>query len=486
VPLTLEDLTVPEKALWEAFPSGALVDLRNGPERTVRAKALAALLLGAREVPPGSAPGIQLAGAHLTGQLRLSCATITVPVWLEECDFDAPPIFEESSTRSLAFVRCTLPGFRGKLMRVDGQLRYTGSTVNGRIVLTRASVTGELLLRSAKLRNPGDWALFAGGLTVESALFGTPYADSRDAGPLTVEGGVRLVGARLMGGLFLDGVQIDNPGGVALQGDNMTVFGRMLCGKGFRATGSVLMPRARVEGELSFEDAHLLAGTALSLNNAAIDDLNLRTAEAAAGEVDLRHARCAVLRDAPATWPAQIGLDGFVYEAIDSSPGYLAVKDRLRWLGREMGGFRPQPYEQLAALYRRLGSDSAARHVLLAKQRSQTRERLLYQRVAGKMLEWTVGYGYRPWRAATWLAVMLAIGTTAFTLWPPAPDGAVSRRFDPLIYTLDLLLPISAFGLREDFAPVGSTRWLAYGLTAAGWLLATALIAGVTRALRRD
>jgi hypothetical protein len=294
----------------------------------------------------------------------------------------------------------------------------------------------------------------------------------------------------------------------------------MLCGKGFRATGSVMMPRARVEGELSFEGGHLIGqaapqpdpsgqaagqggqdGTpldssirgadhvgqvALSLNNAVIDDLNLRTAGPATGQVDLRHARCAVLRDAPATWPAQIALDGFVYEAIDSSPAYLAVKDRLRWLGRETAGFRPQPYEQLAVLYRRLGSDSAARHVLLAKQRAQARERQLHQRVVGRLLDWTVGYGYRPWRAAAWLVVMLLIGTTAFTQWPPVPDGSVTRQFDPLIYTLDLLLPISAFGLREDFAPVGSTRWLAYGLTASGWLLATALIAGVTRALRRD
>jgi hypothetical protein len=205
----------------------------------------------------------------VTGELRLSCATITAPVWLEECEFDGEPNFEESSTRSLAFVRCRLPGFGGKLMRVDGQLRFTGSTVRGRIVLTRATVTGELLLRSARLHNPGDWALFAGGLTVESALFGTPYNDQRDDGPLIVEGGLRLVGARMMGGLFFDGVQITNSGGVAIQGDNMTVFGRMLCGKGFRAVGSVLMPRARVEGELSFEGGDLSADeVVLSLNNA--------------------------------------------------------------------------------------------------------------------------------------------------------------------------------------------------------------------------
>ncbi|GIH06746.1 oxidoreductase [Rhizocola hellebori] len=485
MPLTLDELNVSEKALWEAFATGAAVDLRDSPERTVRATVLAALLLGAREVPPGSAPGVRLTGARITGDLRLTTAAITVPVLLEECDFDAEPNFDESSTRSLAFIRCRLPGFRGKLLRVDGQLRFNESTVTGCILLTRATITGELVLVSAKLVNPGDWALFAGGLTVESALFGAPNSDRPGAWPMTVEGGLRLVGARMLGGVFFDGVQIDNPGAVALQGDNMTIFGRMLCGQGFRSTGSVLMPRARVEGELSFEGAHLDGPVALSLNNTIIDDLNLRTAEPATGLVDLRHARCVLLRDAPVSWPAQIALDGFVYESIDSSPAYLAVKDRLRWLGREQDGFRPQPYEQLAVHYRRLGSDAAARHVLLAKQRIQSRERQLHQRIAGHLLNWTVGYGYRPWRAAAWLAVMLAVGTIAFSAWPPQPDGS-TRKFDPLIYTLDLLLPISAFGLREDFAPVGSTRWLAYGLTAAGWLLATALIAGVTRALRRD
>ncbi len=486
MPLTLDELTPAEKALWQAFPTGAQVDLREAPQRSVRAEVIAALLRGAQEVPAGSAPAVMLTGAQVTGQLRMSHATVTVPLWLEECELEQVPDFEESVTRSLAFVRCTLPGFVGKLMRVDGQLRFTEATVDGRISLIRATITGELLLRGAKLRNPGGWALFAGGMTVESAVFATPYTDRASAGPLQVEGGIRLVGARLMGGFFLDGVRISNPGGVAIQADNMTVFGRMLCGKGFHADGDVQLPRARVEGELSFEGAELTSpGIALSLRNAVVDDLNLRTASPVTGLVDLSHARCALLRDAPATWPERIALDGLVYEAIDSRPAYLAVKDRLRWLAREEEGFRPQPYEQLAALYRRLGSDAAARHVLLAKQRVQARDRPLHRRIAGRLLDLTVGYGYRPWRAAVWLAVMLAIGTAAFSLWPPTPDGS-PRHFDALIYTMDLLLPISAFELRAHFAPVGATRWLAYGLTAAGWLLATALIAGITRALRRD
>jgi len=486
VPLTFGQLTSAETALWEAFAAGETVDLLAGPERTVRGEVLAWLLRGARQVDPGDAPGVNLAGARITGKLDLSCATVSVPLRLTECHFDEVPVFDEAVLRSLVMLRCHLPGFRGKLMRVEGQLGFSQSTVEGMLLLTRATVTGELALRGTRLVNPGGWALFAGGLTVESAVFGGPYTEGDHAGSLWVRGGLRLVGARLLGGVFFDEVRLSNPGGVVLQGDNMTVFGRMFCGKGFRAEGGIRMPRARIDGELSFEGGVLAGGeVALSLDNAVVGDLNLRTAEPIAGLVDLRHARCAVLRDAPAIWPPQVALDGFVYDAVDAGDAGLSVRERLAWLRREKDGYRPQPYEQLAGLYQRLGADAESRRVLLDKQRAHRRELPLPGRIAGRLLDWTVGYGYRPWRAAVWLALALILGTAVFSAWPPVADGS-PRVFDPLVYTVDLLLPISAFGLRDAFAPMGATRWLAYGLTAAGWLLATALIAGVTRVLRRN
>jgi hypothetical protein len=42
------------------------------------------------------------------------------------------------------------------------------------------------------------------------------------------------------------------------------------------------------------------------------------------------------------------------------------------------------------------------------------------------------------------------------------------------------------FGMRDAFVPAGSTQWLAYALIVAGWILATAVIAGIARVLRRD
>jgi len=61
-----------------------------------------------------------------------------------------------------------------------------------------------------------------------------------------------------------------------------------------------------------------------------------------------------------------------------------------------------------------------------------------------------------------------------------------SGRLFPASCTLDLLIPVSAFGLCNACASTRAAQWLADALIAAGWILATAVIAGGTRALRGD
>lgn len=480
--MTLTPVNDAEKALWTAFPDGTPVDLRDAPERTVRAALLGALLRGVRPPEAGGAPAIDLTGAEITGRLDLGSATVEVPLRLTECRFEQAPEFTDARTRRVKFDNCELPGFSGRLMRVDGDLSFCRSTVRGRLILLRAMITGELDLRGASVINPGDFAIFAGGMVVESAVLANHSGSVPQA--LRVEGIVRIVGARVHGGLFMDGAHLSNPGGVALMGANMQVFGRMRCGDGFRGDGEIHLDGARIDGELNFAGAVLDGDTcALALTNATVSDLNLRTAQRIRGLADLRHLRCTVLRDSLDAWPECVALDGFTYEALDSS--HLEPKARLAWLRRERSGFRPQPYEQLAAHFRRLGADTEARQILLGKQRVNRKELAPAARVIGHVLDATVGYGYKPWRALGWLMLLLLTGTLVFTASPPQPTEP-GRSFDAVMYTLDLLLPISAFGLRDAFAPTEATRWVAYALIAAGWLLATALIAGVTRVLRRD
>jgi len=56
---------------------------------------------------------------------------------------------------------------------------------------------------------------------------------------------------------------------------------------------------------------------------------------------------------------------------------------------------------------------------------------------------------------------------------------------NPLIYTIDLILPVINFDQGKSYVPTAGSQWIAYLLTAAGWILATTIAAGVARAVNR-
>jgi len=98
----------------------------------------------------------------------------------------------------------------------------------------------------------------------------------------------------------------------------------------------------------------------------------------------------------------------------------------------------------------------------------------------------TIGYGYQPWRAVAWLAILLAAGSITFVVAPPPPLGAsTAPHFNSVIYTLDLLLPVVDLGQKHAFNPGGAEQWFSYLLVAAGWVLVTTVAAGAARVLSR-
>jgi hypothetical protein len=480
-----------EQALWDAFPSGAEVDLRagdpeaddpvHGPEwgleRTVRAEFIAALLLGAQPPQPGCVAAIRLIGARITGQIVVAGGVVGGELALSHCHLAQAPDFREAATRTVRFTGCHLPGLLGTGLRADGRLVLHSSVVRGAVKLPRAQLTGGLRLDGALLHCPDDYALFAGGMTVEGGTFGRQG--------LRVEGGVRLTGARMGGGLFFEGATLHNPAGEAITADNVIVEDICAFSDGFTAEGTIRLRGARVDGRLSFDQAVLRApAVALRLDHMDVRELILTPRVPIEGSVSLAYSRIGVLADTASAWPADVRLNGLTYESLRI--GSRPLSQRLDWVSRDSLGYRAQPYEQLATWFRRIGHDDQARAVLLAKQRARRSTLRRGGRFWGYLLDWTVGYGYRAWLAAVWFALLLAVGTVTFTIARPTPLGPPGEvpQFNALVYTFDLLLPLGAFGMRDAWQPVGGTRWLAYALIAAGWMLATALVAGVTRVLR--
>lgn len=364
-------------------------------------------------------------------------------------------------------------------MRCDGPVSFSGSTFIGPLKILGAHLNGGLRMNDTTIdctETGVPWALAGGGAVVDNGLF---------ARRLSVRGGTRLTGARLTGGMFLEGAKLHNPGGYALHGENLVVDDMMECSGGFAADGTVRLRGARVNGTLSFDHAVLRAPErALHLTRLTADELILTPEEPIQGRVTLSYAKIGLIFDDARTWPAEMRLIGLTYEALR---GPTSLPIRIGWVARDPGGFRPQPYEELAAWYRRAGQDDLASQTLLAKQRARRHTLGPGGKAWGFLLDWTVGYGFRSWLAGVWLAVLLAVGTVVFSANPPRQVGLDEQRtFNAFVYTLDLLNPLGALGQRTAWEPAGGGQWLAaYGLIAAGWVLATALIAGAARVLKR-
>lgn len=473
-----------ERRLWAAFPTGAKVVLGDDrpagplPDRIVRAEIITQLLLGAGESHPGAVAAVRLRGAYVTGTLDVSGGTVEHELRLELCRLVEHPDFSNAETRQLRFADCRMPGFDGGGLRADGYVSLSGSRIDGTVKLPRAVIGGGLRMNRTTITapDPDAWAVFTGGLVVEAGMF------VQDA---TITGGMRLIGGRMNGGLFMQGTSLVNPGRIALDAQNMVVEDAAEFSRGFRAVGTVRLRSARFNGILSFSRGHLDSGDpdrmALHASHVVADELLLWPEERIKGRVSLSYSRIALIMDHPSVWPDELYLNGMTYETLRGAD----YKDRLDWVSRDPE-FHLQPYERLAAWYHGIGHDDVARKVQLAKLRARRRNLHAVGKAWNHVLDWTVGFGYRPWLASAWFGALLVLGTTVFSVERPRavkPDDELPA-FHALIYSLDLLIPLDTFGQQLSYDAVGWSRWVAYGLVTVGWVLATALIAGATRVLR--
>ncbi|MYT73536.1 MULTISPECIES: oxidoreductase [unclassified Streptomyces] len=529
--MQLEELGPVERQLWNAYAQGQPLAVRPDSPRaarpSIRAECITALLLGAGPEPgPGGRPALRLSGASITGTLDLQFADIPVPVVLTDCHFAEAPVVRGTQFRELAFTDCALPGLIADTAQVQGRLVLSRCRLSGPLVLTRTEIQGDLDLTHSVISAPGREAISAVGLNthgdllcshltvhgstrvtggcvtgefdLEGAHLSNPGGTAVDAYHMQItedltfhpgfsaEGKIILSGAKVGAAIGFCGARLDNPGGTALEAVDVTVSRNFDLGLGLTTNGGIELDGTQIGTRLSLHDATLVhpTGTALSLRLVQARETDLRTRTVIDGSVDAGNAQLGVLYDAPATWPAQLRLSDTSYDSL-ATP--LTATERLAWIQRSPDAYLPQPYEQLASAYRRLGHEDEARTVLLAKQRRRRSGLRAHARVWGFIQDATVGYGYRPARAALWLMALLALGAAFFAAHPPAPlEAAKAPPFSPVFYALDLLLPIIGFGQKGAFAPHGAGQWIAYTLTTAGWVLATTVTAGVSRALSRQ
>ena len=224
------DLTDAERVLYDAFPRGTAVDLRDATDRAVRATVIRSLLLGAHEAEAGQLPALRLIGARITGRLHLAYAEVLCSVRFEHCEFELPMDFYGVRMRRLTLTDSAFPGFLASTAAIDGNLQITRCRSAGQIRLIGARINGTLILNGSQLTS-SDIALQATRLAVGNDILARKG--------FSCTGRLDLNNADVGGSIRLEGAQLSHPGETALSALDLRVGAIVNCCDGFRSDGAV-------------------------------------------------------------------------------------------------------------------------------------------------------------------------------------------------------------------------------------------------------
>jgi len=433
-----------------------------------------------------------------------------------------------------------------------------GFSAKGEVSLIGSLIGGDLLCRGGRFEGSSGDALSAERINVKGSVY---FCDGFQA-----KGMVILLGSQISGNLNCYGGLFEVPNDVALLANRLDVKNGVNLCRSFKATGEVRLLGAQIGGDLDCTDGQFAAvnSYALCIESAVVRGvLHLKTSEQPMC-INVSHAEVSVLVDDLAAWGPKSTLDGFRY---GSFGGLAATsgKARLEWLSRqpkahlEAANFRPQPWRQLQRVLREMGHTEDAKQVGIALE-DHLREigrRGQFPKDPCELFRhperamtfcahyWfgkLAGYGYRPVRLVSWMfaAWLICAGfywglaqppfnaiapsdplvfqnpnyskckphqsdpTVAAGNWPSctALPGEYST-FDPLFYSLDLLLPVVDLGQEKAWGayipsvnesavhePILNWRW-GYVVRFVGWfetlfgwissLLLVAIISGFSR-----
>ncbi len=389
--------------------------------------------------------------------------------------------------------------YRGAIPRQG--VRILGAWFPETIDLTNARVAHELWLHHSRFEASVQ-------LTDMKALGVLSLDGSRFGGKLNME---RL---QADSGLFMrDGAKFAE---VVLRSAKI---GDLLSMRGSRFGGTLHMDSLRVDGSLFMRDGavfekevQLIFATIKSgfnLSGAKLAGLDL-TGTRIAGEMwlgsgdhgakwrdssklTLRNTVVGALEGAENAWPETLELKGFTYERVGGFAGARAEDDMAQrradwfidWLAKDRS-FSPQPYQQLAEVFRAAGQTGKAHDVLYA---GRERERRAAEGVCWwtSGLKWwgmgllkvTIGYGlgHRYFWALRSVVGLVLLGAIVLAGTGEGPAHGMPWG---LSYSLDHLLPVvqlikSHYAIELD----GFARYYFYVHKLMGYVLASFLIAGL-------
>ncbi|MCW1820547.1 MULTISPECIES: hypothetical protein [Mycolicibacterium] len=382
-----------------------------------------------------------------------------------------------------------------------------GLSCEGAISIAEATVNGPIDLGDSSVGFSAGKSIDIGGSHVKGDVIAhrATLTGVFDAPQAVIDGDLRLADSQLLGTPAQDasrGTPVDQRRGGHWRGASLRLRGAHVLGdvdlRGTTISHKLELATSTVGQIVNLDGAALGAqdGNALVTTNSRINQLRLQLRENPKQPFDLRHAQVEILTDSEKSWPpaGSTNIEGLQYRRIDSN---LTSNERLKWLAAATSTFSPQPYEQLASMYRARGNADEEREVKLQATKRMFEARGNWQRGWGFLQNVAVGYGYRPSRAVFWIVGLWLVGT----LWFAFGSGTCSYggidhtgacpvsstnlpTWNPALLSIDLLSPFAAFGQDNAWRLTGISAWVAVFLTLAGWVLITTIAAAVARTLK--
>lgn len=390
------------------------------PARVFRARFLRFLLLGGEEGCRPHEKGIRISGAWITDVLDLEACRVFRDIGLNDCHFEAAPILKAAIINRLFLDGSLLPGLQAERLEARGGIYLRGAEVNGEVNLVQSRLGGNLECDGATIRAPSGYALLANSLEVRNVL----------ARGTHLRGGVNLAGAQLAADLDCAGAVITRTEGVAVEASEIEARGSIVL-RAARIEGEARLTAAQIAGDMDCSGAVLdnPGETALDMSRAVVSGAFFLRREAGVnGMLVLTGASLGTIHDEASSWPkaGDLLLNRCRYGAFIDGP--VDAESRLDWLARQTPercgeDFWPQPYEQLAAVFREMGHGEDSRAVLVVKERLQRKARrkrasnpvlrgLLT--AADGVLGITLAYGRQPLLAFVWLIFFWFLGVAIF------------------------------------------------------------------------
>lgn len=350
------------------------------------------------------------------------------------------------------------------------------------IQIEGAYITGELILENVKLTNTilaFEQSYFDSKISLMYAevkqlnLIGSKvkfiYADGINCDDIFFREGflsrgeVRLIGATIKGDLDCSGGKFFNNKGISLRCEMINIGGSIYMSDDFYARGAVVLSNSKVYGNVRLDH-----GKFHGINNQEHDyDIDFDGIEIGGslylvdatlnGSLNLTDSRLNSIVDDNNFWLQNtlknIYFNGCEYRYIYD--GELSAKNRLEWLAK-MPEFKPQPYKQLARVFRDMGHIDDANEIMVAyhdKILEQKHEKLkksfknfsvqalksfLYELINStfsflfkRIYKATSRYGYKPIRT---FVILVGIWLSCSVLYWHAANTGVFAPSNPLVF----------------------------------------------------